>query len=170
MDPDTAALLRAMQYSYLGQQEFRDSWSDMLFSESFLAPLLVGMRAEMQRAFVFARPGERLEPVDPQAAYDIVFRLAAAGPKYLGITTREQAGVCVAKALLREYVYPWRYARKNTFAAGRREVMVAPPPGVFQRRNQEVANGEWQPVAAGCTTGRAMIIRRQKDRLRALGY
>ena len=110
-----------------------------------------------------------MEPVDAQAAFDIVFRLAAAGPKFLGIRTREQAHVCVGRALLKEYVYPWRYARKNAFAAGRREVMVRPPPGVFQRHNQEVSGLEWEPVVA-CNGSRAAIIRQQKARLHALGY
>jgi hypothetical protein len=169
MDADVVALLQSMQRLYVAQHEYRDNWSDMLFSASFLAPILQIMRDQMKRAFIFARPGERLEPVDAQAAYDIVFRLVAAGPKYLGIKTRDQAHVRVVRALLKEYVYPWRYARKNAFGGGRREVMVRPPPGVFQRRNQELARGEWQPVAA-CNSSRAAIIQQQKARLRALGY
>ena len=170
MEAEVVTLLLALQQQYITQEEWRDNWSDMLFSASFLAPVLRSMREQMYRAFIFARPGERLEPADPQAVFDIVLRAAAKGPKYLGIKTREQAHVCIVRGLLNEYVYPWRYARKNSFAAGRREVMIRPPPGVFQSRNQDSSVTDRMPIAT-CDGGeRARLIKTQKARFRTLGY
>jgi|LakMenEpi03Aug12_release.lakeMendotaPanAssembly.Ray.scaffolds.fasta_scaffold194451_2 hypothetical protein len=167
----TEVLLRALQHKYLAQDEFKDSWSDMLFSTSFLSPLLVNVREQMHRAFIFRKPGEKLEPIDADAAFEIVFRLVAAGPKYLGIQSREQAHVLVFRALMNEYVHPWHYDRKNSFATGRQgAIMVGPPPGFSNRRDMQFSGPKWAPVVT-CDRGQSgQILQRQKDRLRAMGY
>ena len=113
--------------------------------------------------------------IDDEAAYDIVFRVAEAGPDRLGIRTRQEARTCVYGRLVREYVVPARRARKQAFAAvGAREVMVAPPPGMNRMRNPASDEQPWglvKRLARTCHDGKwGAAIQKQKAAFRALGY
>ena len=164
-----------MQQRYLQHYEFRDRWSDMLFSTTFLLPVLESVDVQVRRAHIFARPGETPSPIDDEVAFRIVAKVAQTGPVDLGIQTRQEAGTCVYGRLVREYVVPMRRARKNAFAAvGAREVMIAPPPGVYRMRNPLTVKQPWGLVkhnARTCNDGkRGAAIQEQKAAFRALGY
>jgi hypothetical protein len=141
MSTDIPKLITALQNRYVSQLEFRDHWSNLLFSEAVLTPVFEATDIQIQRAFLYARPNERPEPIDEDVAYNLLFNVITLGPKYFRIQDTEQVETFLTRKFFSEYVVPRRYQRKNSFAKTGLQ-MVAPPPGIAWTRNPE----RWAPV------------------------
>ena len=176
MPTNVKRLILRLQMRYVSQDDFRDNWTDMLFSQGFLTPILLKIDEDLVRAHIFPRPGEVIGPIAEDNAYDIIFNVAILGPDYLNIKTPKQASTLVYNRLFRQYVVPRRYARKNTFADNR-AIMVAPPTGTNWLRNPVSDKQPWsrqKELVAPCKVrnewNRGIKIKEQKSRLEKLGY
>ena len=176
MPTDIKHLISRLQRRYVSQDDFRDNWTDLLFSEKFLTPIFEQIDQDLVRAHIFPRPGEVVAPINEDNAYDIIFRIAVLGPDYLFIKSPKEASTLVYNRLFREYVVPLRYARKNTFTDNR-AIMVAPPPGTNWLRNPVSVKQPWsntKQLVSLCKARnefkRGAKIKKQKERLRKMGY
>lgn len=170
------AIVARMQHMFVRRHGAApEPWGKMLFSTSFLLPVMESVDVQAHRAHVFALPSEEPDPIDAEAAYAIVLRVAVQGPSLLAIQTRPQAQTCVYNRLVREFIVPRRYARKQAFATvGAREKMVAPPPGAYRMRNPSSDRLPWgatKCLARTCNNGEVgRRVQAQKAAFRAAGY
>lgn len=142
MSTNIPELISALQDRYVQQVEFRDHWSNLLFSSAMLTPVFEETDAQTVRAFLYAKPGEQPDPIDEDIAYDLIFQVVILGPKYFRIQDTEQVVTFLTRKFFREYVAPRRYQRKNSFAKTGHQ-MVAPPPGVAWMRNPVINQEKW---------------------------
>lgn len=176
MPTDVKNLIVRLERRYVSQDEFRDNWTDLLFSRGFLAPILRRIDQDLVKAHIFPRPGEIIGPIAEDNAYDIIFKVAILGPDYLHVKTPKDASTLVYNWLFRQYVVPRRYARKNSFADNR-AIMVAPPTGTNWLRNPVSVNQSWsrsKDLVPLCRTRnewkRGASIKQQKERLKKIGF
>lgn len=176
MPTDVKKLVTRLQRRYVSQDDFRDNWTDLLFSQGFLAPILQRIDQDLIKAHIFPRPGEVIGPIAEDNAYDIIFKVAILGPDYLYVKTPTEASTLVYNRLFRRYVVPRRYARKNSFADNR-AVMVAPPIGTNWLRNPVSDMQPWsksKELVAPCKVRnewkRGARIKEQKARHRKMKY
>lgn len=145
MSTDISKLITALQNRYVSQREFRDHWGNLLFSAAMLTPVFEATDVQIERAFLYARPNEKPEPIDEDVAYDLIFEVVTLGPKYFRIQDAEQAETFLTRKFFSDYVVPRRYQRKNSFAKTGIQ-MVAPPPGTAWTRNPVFNQERWAPI------------------------